>query len=466
MTALFVLLIAGSCQSLWAQGALIKVKMNNYQEKELFLAYYLGSKTYIADTATTKDKNGYFIFKRAEKYHPGMYMIVTKPDNNFFEFIMPDQQQFSIVATTGATTEWTVSGSAENQQFLEFSKALTKLRTRQNELHDLTPTKKPENQTPEEAAQRKKYVEEEKQLILQQKELTNRFIQQHAGSFFSNLLNALKEPEIPAALTDNNERFYYYRQHYFDKFPFGDNRLLYTTVLENKIDNYLEKLTQQQYDSVITAVDLIISKVKKAGDKEVYQNVVSQMLNKYAKSKTVCFDNVYVHIGQHYYCTPSAPAWIDKAQLEKICANVEALRFCGCGSVAPALNLVNAVNNQSINLFAVKADYTVLFFWMPDAKASDNEVTALKKWYADQKNKGIDVIGICAATTSKTKATVQSFAIPWATGSAAADELKWLETKYNIKSYPAIYVLDKEKKIIAKKIDVSTLAEVLKRLVK
>lgn len=443
--------------SAFSQGYSIKVKMNDYSGNNLFLAYHVGAKSYIADTAT-KDNEGYFVFKGEEPKHPGMYMIVTEPDNNLFEFLIPNkkEQRLSFTATYGKSIEWSVSGSPENEQFKKY---LQVLETKRSEITTLK-----EKEATDEAA-KKKMKAEIAAIDKTVNDYQDNYIKKHPGTLMANIIKAGIAPVIPEKVKQqpNNAALYYYRSHLFDNIALNDNRLLYTPLIINAVESYLENLTVQDPDSVIKSVDVIMDKIKKGGDKEVYQFVLIHLLNKYAKTTLVCMDKAYVHIGTTYYCGSNTPFWIEKEQLEKICANVENMRYSQCGMVAPPINLSDAVTSKAIKLAAINSPYTVVFFWQPNAKRSDDEVEALKTIYQKWNSKGLSIIGVANRDKS---GMVAGQSIPWPYASGLSKDIEEVKNKYDVIIYPQIYLLDEHKKIISKRIKVKQLDEILAKLIK
>ena len=134
----------------------------------------------------------------------------------------------------------------------------------------------------------------------------------------------LIEPEFKGLEAEiQKQKWEYYKNHYFDNINLVDSRLLRTPFFYNKVEDYLDKLTVQHPDSIITAVDLLLNKMKPS--KENFKNFTVIFLNKYAKSKIVGMDAVYVHIVNNYYATGDAD-WIEQEQLNKILENANTLK--------------------------------------------------------------------------------------------------------------------------------------------
>ena len=69
----------------------IQVKIDNYENDTLILGYRLGKKTYVRDT-TLRNKKGHFVLSGSESMNGGVYLVLIKPQNTYFEFLVPDEE--------------------------------------------------------------------------------------------------------------------------------------------------------------------------------------------------------------------------------------------------------------------------------------------------------------------------------------------------------------------------------------
>ena len=86
---LCLLLMGTSVLSAQNKSYHIKVKLDGYKNDTCILGYRLGSKTYVKDTVVGKNKKGYFEFKKDTLLEGGVYIILMKPENYNFEFLVP-----------------------------------------------------------------------------------------------------------------------------------------------------------------------------------------------------------------------------------------------------------------------------------------------------------------------------------------------------------------------------------------
>lgn len=448
------------------KGYHIKVKLDGYKNDTCILGYRLGSKTYVKDTVVGRDKKGYFEFKKDTVLKGGVYLILTKPENYYFEFLVPKDDEQNITIQTkpeGAdfTKNLKITGSPDNKAFVDYL----------HFLGDMSKVSRPlseKMQDPKTSPEEKAKIQEELNGVNQKVEQYQKdMIAKNPNYLSSKLIQASQQPKVPQEIQgDQKNAYLYYKAHYWDGFDWGDARLIRTPVFEQKIEFYTDKLTIQDPDSVIVGVDYILQNVSKAGNKEMFQFAAAHLLNKYAKTKVICMDKVYVHIGSKYYCEGEKPDWIDQEQLDKICENVNDLRYSLCGQQAQPIELTNIATGKPINLYSIKSKFVVVYFWDPTCgnctKNSKRLVPIYEKW----KGKGLEIYGICSKNIDEIdqcKKKIEDVGIKWINTTDKSYPLAVIKKMYNVKVNPFIFLLDKDKKIMYKRLDPDQIDEILTR---
>lgn len=445
----------------WAKEAYnIKVKINGLPNAPIKLAYYYGDKQYVKQEAAT-DNNGEVVFKGDTALPSGIYMVVTE-NSNYFEFLVVEQV-FSIVTDYNAETDKTsttftetlkATKSPQNTAFFEHNLFIKQKKEEADALKKLLEIYK---NNPSKKAEAEDINKKLKEL---DKEVTDKqtiIIKTFKGKLLSKLLLAAKRPEIPLEITDQTEKYNYYRSHFWDDFDFSFTGLLYSPYYQQRVKEYLENLTVQHYDSVFASCDFIIG--LSAKNKEFFKYNLVWMLNAYAKSTTVCFDAVYVRIAQKYYTTGQAD-WVEAENLKKIIDNANALSASLCGQKAPQIK-AKTETYATPSLHSVKAKYTALLLWDADCYTCKKEAKELVKIYADYKDKGFNVYSIDLGTDKeKWEKFSAEESIPWINlqlASISSDVRK----DYDVKTTPSIFLLDENKVILYKRIDTKNLVKIL-----
>ena len=120
-----------------------------------------------------------------------------------------------------------------------------------------------------------------------------------------------------------------------------------------------------------------------------------------------------------------------------------------------AENLVmNSFNDVYVSLYDIKKDFTILYFWEPNCGHCQEATPKLKTYYDKARNEGVEVFSVC--TTSDKEAWskyINEHQLYWING-WDPDRVTHFDYYYNVQSTPTIYILDKNKKIIAKRLSV------------
>lgn len=442
-------------------GYQIDLELENFTGKEVILASYYGGSNQVIDTFAVSNK-GTLTLKGSEPLKGGVYLVIIPPENKFFELIIDKEQVFSLSCDMeNAVETMKIKGSEENRLFYEY-------------LNFISGKRKEAESFSEEMKLAK--TDEEKEKISQKRnvlddEVTKFFdeiLTKYPHNIISIIINAAKPPvKMPERFTkkdaDATEKYLYYKLHYFDNLDRGDERMLRTNFFIKRVDYYMDKLTPQIPDSINLSVDYILAPMKK--DSELFKYYLVHLLNKYAKSKMVGMDAVYVYIVRNYYENGLAP-WTEKKILEDIIDNANDLEPILIGKPAPNVRLKQK-DGTPLAVEDVKSEYTVLYFWDPDCghcKKVSPQMIAFEEKY---KNKGVTLLGICTEIREEVKKcweTIDERGYNWLNLVDPYLQSRY-KTLYNIKSTPQIFILDKDKKIIMKRIGAEQLDEVMDKII-
>lgn len=441
----------------------ITVSMGNIGANTAILGYYLMGKTYSKDTVTVE--NGKARFTGEKKLDAGIYFIMAGSDNEYATFLVDDnEQKFQLAISKDEGNKGfiinSVTNSKENKLLNDMSKFLADSR---KEFNQLSSTDK----------------EGQDRITKRVRNYQEQLIKNNPGSLTALITKVNLEIIIPDALNNipdksnrDMQRYLYYKQHFFDYTDLSDPRLLRTSFYSSKIDKYLDDLTSRHPDSTIISIDYLVGLASK--NRETYQNTIIYLLNKYAKTQYVCFDKCYVHIADKYYNNSKAPYggafWLEKDELDKITASAAKLRPILCNQEAPNV-MFSSVSDprDQFSLISIKSKYTVLFFWQPDrCDKCEKAITRLKEIYTDLIAKGIKIVGVgvrwkdLEANPGIFKDYCESNKMPWISVFEANNKSEELVKKFNIATLPEIYLLDENKKILLKNINVEGLEQYFK----
>lgn len=448
---------------LQAQEYEIEVNIDNFEGDTLLLGYYFVDKQYLQDTAYRVD--GSFIFSGEDTLAHGLYLLVLPPAKDIYEVIVNEDQNFKVsIDHAEGIKSMRYTGHKENAAFADYIRLLNDLRPQGDSIRQLL------NETDKGT---KVYEDAERQLTgLSQKidDYKDNIRKQFPGSVLELIINAGITPNVPdmEEIADPEERkrqrFLYYKSHYFDAYDLTDSRLLRTPFFYRKVDEYLEKLTIQVPDSINSTIDYLLGQFSE--DEEMFKVHLIQFINKYAQSKIVGFDAVYVHLVDNYYAKEKAP-WVSEEQLNKMTKNSKTLKPILLGKIAPDIELTTRAG-EKMRLHELKSNFTVLYFWDPDCGHCKKSIPKVVEFYENFKDRGVEVLAVCTKLTDKVpdcwEAVDDRGMDIWIN---AADPYLRSRYKqiYDIRSTPMIYILDENKEILSKKISSSQLEEVLTKLI-
>jgi thiol-disulfide isomerase/thioredoxin len=496
-----------------AQEVKIDLKFENLKNNEVILGHHLSSQLVPDDTIRLDAKgNGSLIMD--EKYPGGMYFLFL-PNKTYFDFILDTDQQFTII---GDTTDFihTVSfkGSEENTVFQDYQKKFRLASSEQQSLYEEREANKGNKEKIKEIDQK---IEN---LTIKMEALFDEVIETYPDLFFTKFLKATRRVEVPKTITNKKEQYYYFRNHFFDNFDISDARLLRTPIYEGTIDMYIDKVVMQHPDTLIFEVDKLIQKSR--SDDELFRFMMVHLHNKYASSQIMAHENVYVHLADKYYI-PEA-SWSDPQFISDLKNKIKNRKKCLIGNKALDIQfrfipsdslLINELilahdkmkaDGMKINeseadssvkiqlqiellkeffytfeetgsLYESDAEFTILWFWTPDCSHCKKETPVFYEKYIELnlKEKNVEVISIF----------MQKDIIEWKEFCKNNDDwMKFLKKhsfsewknvwnpfdlfrrNYDITSSPVLYLLDKDKTIIAKKIGYEQALEILEQELK
>ena len=435
--------------SLYSQeGYKIDVEIDGLPAKEIYLGYHLAENKYIEDTAAMS--NGKAVFQGTEPLKHGIYFLYTPV--YFLEFVITAEQNFSVRSDTiSPLVNKRIQESPENEIFHEFQLNMADTRSESVKLRERLKTAKNKKDTAIIVSQLES-VHDANQAFQDQMTV------QYPESFVTKLIRIIRRPEtqtVPEGLSEKETRrysFMAYKDKFFDGIDFGYPGILRTPVFHTRLMEYIDKLISPEPDSLIKEMDYLLNK---AIDQEVFRYILVSITNKFSKSKLMGHDAVFVHLAENYYLKGKA-YWADNEKLKGFRKAVNDLKPNLIGQSAPSLELLDTMLSP-ISLEDINAKYTLLFFYDPDCGHCKKEAPQALDFYHKFQTYGVEAVGVCVPTDlEKWRGFIDEKALDWINGADPYVQSNFRK-EYNILSYPTIYVLDEDKKIIGKRLGVEQL---------
>ncbi len=455
-----VLFLFSSIISFSQNGYLIKGKIKGWHDTVCYLGNYYGKFNSVKDT-TRIDKEGNFSFKGKENLPGGIYLVIF-PNKSWLEILVDKEQNITLETDTARLVDnMKVKGSEENAMFYKYLVFISQKQKAADPLKKRIEKIRGDSLAAPIQKDSIKILQDKMSVIEKEVEkYKNDFIAGHPALFMAAIFKAQKDPVAPAMPTLPNGKkdslfpYRYYKDHFWDNIPPADDRLLRTPIFNMKLKQFFDNVVIQNPDSINKEADILIEKTK--GNKETFKYIVWYMTLTYENNPIMGMDAVFVHQVEEYYVTQKA-YWVDSVNTDKIVHRMKIIRPLLLGKPAPPITMQDSLD-KNIGLYDVKSKYTVLIFWDPDCGHCQKVLPKLKAAYdSTLKAKGVRVYAVdIEDNAEKWKKFIIDNKLPWIN---VHDKYKqyYLRDLFDIYSTAVIYLLDDNKKIKAKRIDVDQL---------
>jgi len=242
--------------------------------------------------------------------------------------------------------------------------------------------------------------------------------------------------------------------HFWDGIEAFDGPTDENPVLAAQIDFYFDKLVSPLPDSITLEINRLVERTNFNTDLRDF--ILWHLLEKYRHPEYMSQDQVFVWLYDQYFSQLEIKD-LNETNLAMIRDKAERLRRLALFNIAPNIQL-----NDSIDLQSIESEYTVLFFYDHDCDLCHQEMRDLDSVCTqhpeitvlaiDMNPEGSGEFAIRPQGNGDLKSPLQNCRI------ANPSELIGL---YDIETTPLIYVLDQDKRIIAKKIQAKQIPLIL-----
>ncbi len=459
----FMLIICMTGCANGQQGSKIEIEINGIQDSVLYLVHYYGNSNMIADTAY-REKSGKYIFSGKTSLPAGVYIVVDeKKSKSYFEFLLDGQQHFRIRTDTADIEKNLVfTNSSLNDNFREYTQYLIEARKEADKAKEALKLLK-EDSLQDHQKEIVDLEKEIKDIDKRVKSFQQSMVARDPKSILAVLIKLQWDPEQPYDLEhgtreDSLNAYYYTRLHYWDEVDLSDERIVRTPIFYEKLKTYMAVLVVQHPDSVIKEGEWIIGQT--IGSPDLFKFVVWYIVNMTERSNIMGMEKAFVHFAKAYYLAGKT-WWANKAVLDKMAERVRILERILIGEVAPELQMWDT-NKTVTSLHRVQAEYTILVFWDYECGHCGKMLPALLNYYHQVKPRGVEVFAVCTKTDlEKWKKYIREKGFDWINVNGGYSINRY-DTLYDIMSTPIIFLLDKDKRILAKKLEFEQLKEFLK----
>ena len=459
------------CAQKPADGYGIKVTLKPFKNQYIYLGHYYGKTLPIIDSVKL-DANSTATFKGAKSLGGGIYLIGFPDRANRFEFLVGNEQHFSIVADTAHLDKITFAGSAENSSFRSYQEFMGKNGKALDELY-----KRRSGVSVADSLVLSKHIDSVSKKIAAYRTAV---MAKEPNGLLTALLKAMREPEVPAnpeaVKKDSLYAYRYFKKHYWDGVNFWDDRLARTPFFESRVDKYYDQLVYPNPDSVIKEMDWMLGYAS-ASD-EMQKFLLLKFVNRYLNMKYMWEDAVFVHLFEKYFAQNNYDWLTDKGR-KMITDRAYSLMANIMGQPASEIALPDSAGKNA-NLYGLDALYTLVVIYDPTCGHCKESLPKIDSFYqAKWKGEGMKIYALAKQTEGVKKDDWFSFIRErglkgWthvyyskeAEQARVSANVPSYSQLYDVQSFPTLYLLDKDKRIIAKKVTDKQIDEILDQRLK
>lgn len=382
------------------------------------------------------DSTGLFGFALPENFETGAYRLVYDTEKNQYVNIIYNNEDISFVFDPKDLIN-TISfyDSKENTLFFDY------VRTINYKYMALDSVHKEYFKNPNEANSELYKIKKGEVDIFQ-----NYFEKESEGKLANHYIKAFKKHISDTPLNTKKEYYNVLKENYLNSINIKDSVLRNSSFILDRLIEYVFDLNELTARINNTKLDVkMIDKALKDIEPSKFRDEIIYSLTSSAFDPYLStYDNLLDYIYRNYYVNLPATSKTESfTQMVKLKLNAIV------GKKAPMINFDNG------NLYSIQEDTTFIVFWSTTCSHCLEEVPKIYDAISNRKNVKMIMVGL------------EEVYSDWETVSANFPKAiqkrangKWKNKhaiSYNVKGTPAYFLLDKNKKIIAKPNDVKAI---------
>ena len=482
------LLISFCSITIYAQQVYtLKGSARDMAGRKVELLDFYGDKNRVVDSTTVENK-GLFRFLFNDDSPVGMYRLRFEKGRNVDVIYNRNDIELSISKPNVQAGRYSlfdgidVLSSGDNSLYYGFLRTLDLRRKRTallNQLKLLYPPSKDKGKVPDqnttgmpEAGTGPFYdrIEDEMRNLHQGfEEYIQQLIDNNPDSYAAKIIKTMKTPVLNVEVSEDGRKEWL-KEHFWKSVDLSDATLLHSPVIPSKVFEYISlyndnRLSREEQEmAFIDAVDVVLFKARV--DKTVFRVVLDIVTRQFEKSE---YELVLTYITENYILANSScentEAVVSAGRAGELRDKVVTIKRMAVGKIAPGIHMplqelvdlnlaagtLVPASGSELKLSDISAEYTLVLFWASWCPHCPSLLSAVKGIYDEYRDKGLEVLAISidkertawmnALTKGQYRWINYSDLNGW-DGKAAKD--------YGVWSTPRMYLLDREKRIVAK----------------
>ena len=395
-----------------------------------YLASYYGDGVLLVDSLVAGRAQSLIFLD--EDLPEGVYFL-SNGRGGRFDFLLGEDQEFYVDVNFIDINQSCIEGALESERFLYYQK-------RQADLSDTN--------------QRSELIDSCLEGMSEQ-------------SLLALILNAIRPlPEVSSVLSLPNEMVVYDAKvaHYWDNYNLEDARIVRTPFFAKRVDNYLRRVLLPREDKIRQGVLPLFQRAE-AND-EVLKILASKSLSLAIENEIMGIDALGYEVISRYYLSGRFGE-LSQKQLAMLLEYVRNTVNCRVGHLGKEIVLRNWEEEpEEVSLYHLQAEYTLLLFWEPDCAYCKAVMAPLRDEILPKYEAlGLKVFAVNIQHDAELwRAYISENHLEnWVHGIQESGESEFMED-YGVQGTPYIYILDREKRIVAKNVKVNFIDSMLSRL--
>jgi thiol-disulfide isomerase/thioredoxin len=436
----------------------IEIKINGGPAGKTILVGIISDQQFTADTATM-NSDGVVIFEREKPFPTGLYYVLMS-NNSSFAILLDNDQTMKLESELNQLTDkMVVKGNLSTDLYYQNQKYEDVFQANIQPINSQLATLSQDDPEYSNLKAKQEKLREDQRTHLQQ------IFDDYPDSFFTKFKRAAQNPQVrdirlPDGSIDQQSQVYQYRMEFWDNVDFSNDDLLRTPVIFNKLKRYINELTIQHQDSIIASTDHLVNQIENAP--ETFKFITNWIALKYEPGKTPIMDGeaILVHIIQNYFTREKA-FWADSMTVYGLQQRASEMEASLVGKKGPDVISTDQYGQQK-SIYEIDAPYIIVFLYNPTCDHCIEETPQLVKFYREWKPKGVEVFAIAIDTNpNEWKDFIVKNNMDWINVYDPTN--RSIYGKYYVDNTPELYVLNKDRIIIAKNLKPNQATTVIER---
>lgn len=452
---LFLMLFLGIHFIAFSQPFTLEAEIKNQPGNPVIFGELKGDKFTPIDSAKTVNNTVKFSFP--ENAHPGVYRLIFGQTLYARMMNEPPQQLDVIFNNENILLETDFNApedkllvilSEENRVWLEFKRREILFREELNTVEKEVDFYRLTNN----AEKLPQTIESYNRLQNRRNEFITEITAKNPGLLASEMILLFREPFLDGNLSAQ-ERKHIFHEEYLKNKNFSNENLIYSQVYTDLVFSYLVSFNQKEFTSeqreteYKKAVDLILAATNK--NQTVYEFILGYLVHGF---EVLQMNQLIEYIADNYAGTTCQTD--EKTTLERKLLSQKMKP----GTVVSDFTM-NDINGDPVTLSGVLKEKTLLLFWASWCPHCNEMISFLKNRGIENATMEVITISLDTGETEWKEAVRKHNIESWFN---LCDFQEWdgeVATEYNIYATPTIFIIDKNRRILATPVTINDLVQ-------